>query len=170
MALLPDYISSLSLGWRKVTKGWDKKRTPAEYLHFLKQKLTNSNGLSEKNRWAPVMQMLVERERWPEAEKFAGHSLRAGLATQAALNGVNERAIQGQTGHKSLPILRRYIRDGSLFHENAAAKSGCSHLHEAVTLCYLMLDLSTLFKYNINVAEISRHTIFPFVFFAQYVI
>lgn len=59
-----------------------------------------------------------------EAEKFAGHSLRAGLATQAALNGVNERAIQEQTGHKSLPIMRRYIRDGSLFHENAAAKIG----------------------------------------------
>jgi len=59
-----------------------------------------------------------------EAEAFAGHSLRAGLATQAALNGVNERAIQEQTGHKSLPILRRYIRDGSLFRENAAGKIG----------------------------------------------
>jgi site-specific recombinase XerD len=59
-----------------------------------------------------------------EAEAFAGHSLRAGLATQAALNGVNERSIQEQTGHKSLPILRRYIRDGSLFRENAASKIG----------------------------------------------
>lgn len=59
-----------------------------------------------------------------EAETFAGHSLRAGLATQAALNGVSERSIQEQTGHKSLPILRRYIRDGSLFRENAASKIG----------------------------------------------
>jgi len=29
-----------------------------------------------------------------------------------------------QTGHKSLPILRRYIRDGSLFSDNAAATVG----------------------------------------------
>ena len=59
-----------------------------------------------------------------DAEKFAGHSLRAGLATQAAMNGATERSIQEQTGHKSLLILRRYIRDGNLFRENAAAKTG----------------------------------------------
>lgn len=58
------------------------------------------------------------------ARGFAGHSLRAGLATQAAMNGVSERAIQDQTGHKSLAVMRRYIRDGSLFRENAAAKVG----------------------------------------------
>jgi hypothetical protein len=29
-----------------------------------------------------------------------------------------------QTGHKSLPVLRRYIRRGSLFNDNAAAKLG----------------------------------------------
>ncbi len=56
--------------------------------------------------------------------KFAGHSLRAGLATSAAMAGASERSIQDQTGHKSLTILRRYIRDGSLFRENAAATVG----------------------------------------------
>lgn len=35
---------------------------------------------------------------------FAGHSLRAGLPTQAAAGGVSERAIMAQTGHKSLPM------------------------------------------------------------------
>lgn len=47
--------------------------------------------------------------------RFAGHSLRAGLITQAAMAGVSERAIQDQSGHKSLLVMRRYIRDGSLF-------------------------------------------------------
>jgi integrase len=56
--------------------------------------------------------------------QYAGHSLRAGLATSAAQAGVSERAIQEQTGHKSLLILRRYIREGSLFRENAAAGVG----------------------------------------------
>lgn len=58
------------------------------------------------------------------AEAFAGHSLRAGLATSAAMAGASQRNIQEQTGHKSLVILRRHIRDGSLFRENAAAKVG----------------------------------------------
>lgn len=56
--------------------------------------------------------------------KYAGHSLRAGLATSAAAAGVSERAIMNQTGHKSLNMVRRYIREGSLFRENAAASVG----------------------------------------------
>jgi integrase len=48
---------------------------------------------------------------------YAGHSLRAGA-------GVPERAIMAQTGHRSLATLRKYIREGSLFLENAAAKVG----------------------------------------------
>ncbi len=55
---------------------------------------------------------------------YAGHSLRAGLATSAAAAGVSERSIMAQTGHKSLPMVRKYIRAGSLFQDNAAAKVG----------------------------------------------
>jgi integrase len=51
---------------------------------------------------------------------FAGHSLRAGLATAAAAAGKGERAIMNQTGHRSVTTVRRYIRDGNLFRENAA--------------------------------------------------
>jgi len=50
--------------------------------------------------------------------------LRAGLATSAAAADVPERVIALQTGHKSMAILRRYIREGSLFRENAAAAVG----------------------------------------------
>jgi integrase len=56
--------------------------------------------------------------------KYAGHSLRAGLATSAAAADVPERVIAQQTGHKSMTVLRRYIRSGSLFRENAAARVG----------------------------------------------
>ena len=55
---------------------------------------------------------------------YAGHSLRAGLATSAAQAGVSERAIMKQTGHANVSMVRRYIRDGSLFRENAAAEVG----------------------------------------------
>lgn len=59
-----------------------------------------------------------------DPEQYAGHSLRAGLATSAAAAGVSERAIMNQTGHRSAAMVRRYIRDGSLFRENAAAAVG----------------------------------------------
>ncbi len=55
---------------------------------------------------------------------YSGHSLRSGLATSAAAAGVSERAIMAQTGHRSLHVVRRYIREGSLFSENAAARVG----------------------------------------------
>jgi site-specific recombinase XerD len=59
-----------------------------------------------------------------KADDFSGHSLRAGLATSAAAAGVMDRDIMKQTGHKSDRVLRRYIRDGSLFRDNAAGKVG----------------------------------------------
>ena len=78
--------------------------------------------LSDKAVADVVKRSLVAAGKSPRG--FAAHSLRAGLATQAAMNGVSERAIMDQTGHKSLAVMRRYIRDGSLFRENAAAKVG----------------------------------------------
>jgi integrase len=56
-----------------------------------------------------------------EPKSFAGHSLRAGLATSAAKAGKSERAIMRQTGHRSVQMVRRYIRDAELFSDNAAA-------------------------------------------------
>ena len=44
--------------------------------------------------------------------------------TGPALGGASERSIMNQTGHRSLATVRRYIRDGSLFRENAVAKTG----------------------------------------------
>jgi site-specific recombinase XerD len=54
----------------------------------------------------------------------AAHSLRAGLATQAAMNGASELAIMKQTGHRSLTMVRRYIRDGEMWRKNASASLG----------------------------------------------
>jgi integrase len=59
-----------------------------------------------------------------DAREFAGHSLRAGFATEAAAQGASERAIMAQTGHRSVVMVRRYIRDGDRYRENAAAVLG----------------------------------------------
>lgn len=55
---------------------------------------------------------------------YGGHSLRAGLATAAAAAGKSERTIMAQTGHKSTEMVRRYIRLGELFRDNAAEGLG----------------------------------------------
>jgi len=57
-------------------------------------------------------------------DDYGGHSLRAGLATSAAQNGVEERHIMRQTGHKSVQMVRRYIRDGELFRDNVSGQVG----------------------------------------------
>jgi len=46
------------------------------------------------------------------------------MATQAAMNGALERNIARTTRHKSRRVLRRYIRPGELFRENASACLG----------------------------------------------
>ncbi|MCF8567735.1 site-specific integrase [Alicyclobacillus tolerans] len=59
-----------------------------------------------------------------DASKFSGHSLRAGHATSAAQAGVQERIIMRQTRHRSIEMVRRYIREGDMFRENSAAELG----------------------------------------------
>jgi integrase len=72
---------------------------------------------------ARIVKKLAERAGL-DAAKYAGHSLRAGHATSAAIAGASERSIMNQTGHRSVQMVRRYIRDGSLFRENSAGKLG----------------------------------------------
>jgi site-specific recombinase XerD len=72
---------------------------------------------------ARIVKKLAERAGL-DAAKFAGHSLRAGHATSAAIAGASERSIMNQTGHRSVQMVRRYIRDASLFRDNSAGKLG----------------------------------------------
>ena len=56
-----------------------------------------------------------------DADRYSGHSLRAGLATAAALAGRSDRAIMQQTGHKSRAMVDRYVRSADRWRDNAAA-------------------------------------------------
>jgi integrase len=61
---------------------------------------------------------LTEEER---AKKFAGHSLRAGLASAAE---VDERYVQKQLGHSSAEMTRKYQRRRDCFRVNLTKASG----------------------------------------------
>jgi integrase len=88
----------------------------------------NRHGKLQPGALSPYAVALVVKRRAAaaglDARRYAGHSLRAGLATAAAIGGASERSIMAQTGHRSVAMVRRYIRDGSLFRENAAARTG----------------------------------------------
>src|ERR1700694_3862477 len=72
---------------------------------------------------ARVIKRAAERAGM-DASEVSGHSLRSGLATSAATAGVSAFSIANQTGHKSMDVLLGYIRDQSLFKDNAAASVG----------------------------------------------
>jgi integrase len=64
------------------------------------------------------------RPELPEAERralFAGHSLRAGLASSAE---IDERHVQKQLGHASAEMTRRYQRSRDRFRVNLTKAAG----------------------------------------------
>src|SRR4051812_2482043 len=89
--------------------------------------MNRHGGVLEKRLSAEAVSLVVKRsvaKLGYDPARFGGHSLRAGLATAAAAAGKSERAIMNQTGHRSLATVRRYIRDGNLFRDNAAEGLG----------------------------------------------
>jgi site-specific recombinase XerD len=54
----------------------------------------------------------------------SAHSLRAGFATQAAINGSDDRAIMKTTRHKRRETLDKYVRDRDLLRDNASGNLG----------------------------------------------
>lgn len=53
--------------------------------------------------------------------QFAGHSLRAGFITSAAESGAAVLRIADQSRHKSLDVLRGYVRRADLFRDHAGS-------------------------------------------------
>ena len=118
--------------------GANKSTCPVRCLrHFLtKAKITSASVFRGIDRHGHLSSQKLHRDsvRWilkvaahrsgRKTEPLGGHSLRAGFATQAAMNGENERDIMRQTGDKSSVMLARYIRIGQMFMHNAAAGLG----------------------------------------------
>lgn len=81
-----------------------------------------------RERMTPQSIALVIKERIKAAgidpTMYSGHSLRAGLATSAALAGATESAIARQTGHRSTAMVRKYVRVADMWRDNAAEKVG----------------------------------------------
>jgi len=107
---LQDWLSAASIQAKAVFRGMNR------HGQIVSDRLTDKVVALVVKRYVKVAGL--------EEANFAGHSLRAGLATSAAAAGASERAIMNQTGHRNVQMVRRYIREGLLFSENAAAKVG----------------------------------------------
>lgn len=85
---------------------------------------TRFDGTADKERaLAPerigqIVQESIERIGL-DSRLYGGHSLRAGLATEAGLGGAGELVIAAQTGHKDMSTLRQYFRRRDVFRNNA---------------------------------------------------
>lgn len=73
---------------------------------------------------AHVVRTRAERAGLDTPNLYSGHSLRAGFATAAAAQDIEERTIMAQTRHRSPMMVRRYIREGQLFRRNLSAEIG----------------------------------------------
>ncbi|OIQ63628.1 phage integrase family protein [mine drainage metagenome] len=56
-----------------------------------------------------------------DAAEFAGHSLRAGFLTSAAEHGASIFKMMEVSRHKSVDVLKGYVRRAELFKEHAGA-------------------------------------------------
>ena len=92
--------------------------------HLKKWMIKNKSNLvfpiSDKN-----VALIIKRHAMSaglDEKKYAGHSLRSGFATTTAEYGASERNIMAMTGHKSVDMVRRYIKEADLFKNNALNK------------------------------------------------
>ncbi|EPZ47867.1 hypothetical protein N007_04725 [Alicyclobacillus acidoterrestris ATCC 49025] len=84
--------------------------------------LVSGERLSDKGV-ARIIKDTAQKVGLPPA-KYAGHSLRSGFITSAAKGGAREDKIMAISGHKSILVMRSYIRDANGFDQNAASYVG----------------------------------------------
>jgi integrase len=84
-------------------------------------RLHRGGGVSTERLRPQAVSIIVKRAVLASglnADTFSGHSLRAGLATSAALAGADLKDIMVQTRHRSHDIALRYIRRAEVWKDN----------------------------------------------------
>jgi len=100
---------------------WRGREPGFLFLNCLNGHLTEKGILP--NRVCQIVQEAVASIGL-DPNRYGAHSLRAGLATEALENGINEVTIAQQTGHASLETLRIYLRSRDPFRGNVCAQLG----------------------------------------------
>ena len=72
---------------------------------------------------AKILRRAIERAGLDPAH-LSPHSLRVGMVSQSYQNGAQLVDIARTTGHRSMTMVRHYIRDADLFRDNALKRLG----------------------------------------------
>jgi site-specific recombinase XerD len=88
-------------------------RPVAKGGRVLEEPLTGHSAAAIVKRYAELAGL--------DASAFAGHSLRAGFLTSAAESGAGVLKMVEVSRHKSIDMLRTYVRRADLFREHAGA-------------------------------------------------
>jgi integrase len=84
-----------------------------------------ANTLRKQRLDARTVALIVQRAAEAaglNGAAYGGHSLRAGLATAAALAGADLQAIMNQTRHKNVDVARGYVRIADIWRDNVTAR------------------------------------------------
>ena len=100
-----------------------KIREGALFRQINKYGQVSKKRLASSHSVARIVKEYVQKIGLSNAE-YSGHSLRAGFATEASGNGASLDDIMRQTGHRSVEMVREYIRKQNLFKNNASTKLG----------------------------------------------
>ncbi len=82
-----------------------------------------SEGRMDGGSVGRIVKRAVERTG-RDPQEFGAHSTRSGFITSAAANGASEHSIAKTSNHRSVQVLRSYIRAATRFDDNAATKLG----------------------------------------------
>lgn len=89
--------------------------------HLNDQERIRSGRLNARSI-ALIIKEAIQACKCGNPKNYAGHSLRAGLVTEAARAGKSMIGIKRQTGHKSDRMVEKYIREAELFNDAGALK------------------------------------------------
>lgn len=78
-----------------------------------------SSRLTDQSVALVIKRLALRAELDPQ--RYAGHSLRSGFLTSAARAGANIFKMADQSRHKSLDVLREYVRDAERFDDHAGS-------------------------------------------------
>jgi len=111
--------------WKELVESVFYGETPPELPAFLAINVHDSiqEHAIDNEGVCRAVRRLVELGHGKPSE-YSGHSLRSGFVTSATQAGVRPDKIMAQTGHKSLAMLARYIRQVSLWEDNASGMIG----------------------------------------------
>lgn len=105
-----------------VTQCFSAEARAARPLFCGMSKAGRLSGLALSDKAVARLVKTAAKAAGLDADKYSGHSLRAGLATAAGDQGAGLADLMRQTGHKSTEVALGYLRPADLWRNNVTER------------------------------------------------